>query len=456
MTWILILGWTGFSLAALAAVGFILTSVVEKRWRAVGAAILLSVSFLGLFLVLLSLNYPGKELFVSVLLLLELTSVILFLIPLGSPSPITISGKQKRVDERDAILHRFYRLQTGSADFLAYYSEHPEKLEKDNQTRKLPRMGYPGSATYHALSSNFQVSIFDVLERITREIDWKPQSIESEPVKASPEEFTRRIKGFALYLGADLVGVTRLNPMYVYSHIGRSPGKWGEPITLNHTYAVAIAVEMRDSMIRHAPDIATTTETAFQYVEAAKVALLVSRYINILGYKARAHVDGNYRVLCEPIAVDAGLGELGRLGLVITPEFGPRVRFSVVTTDLPLVSDKPVVFGVQEFCAICKKCAVNCPSGAIDSGDKKVHLGVEKWQIEQDDCFRFWRRRGSDCSICVKVCPYSHPWTPMHNLVRMAIKRNALARRLALLGDDLFYGRRPREQFKLPGWHKAG
>ena len=68
-------------------------------------------------------------------------------------------------------------------------------------------------------------------------------------------------------------------------------------------------------------------------------------------------------------------------------------------------------------------------------------------------CYRFWRLQGSDCAVCIRVCPYSHPSTPLHNLVRWAVGRNGLARRVALWADDLFYGRRPRACFDLPDWH---
>ena len=145
----------------------------------------------------------------------------------------------------------------------------------------------------------------------------------------------------------------------------------------------------------------------------------------------------------------------GRLGLLITPRFGPRVRLAVVTTNLPLVPDKPIHFGVQHFCEFCKKCADCCPSASIDAGEKAVHNGVEKWQSEQESCYRFWRIQGTDCAVCIRVCPYSHPGTPLHNMVRWAITRNPAARRLALLADDLFYGRRPKPDSEFPDWHAA-
>ena len=129
-----------------------------------------------------------------------------------------------------------------------------------------------------------------------------------------------------------------------YKNTNRSPGEWGAPIELNHKNAIVFAVEMDHDMVRQAPDAHTTTETAFKYLEVGKIAMTVARYIHFLGYEARAHVDGNYRVLCVPLAQDAGLGELGRLGLLITPEMGPRIRLAVVTTDLPLAQDPPIHF----------------------------------------------------------------------------------------------------------------
>jgi ferredoxin len=373
--------------------------------------------------------------------------------PLGRTSALRVVAARQRVDERDAVFHRFYRLRPGTPEFEAYYREHPEKKEFDAEVSAIPHLGHPGHATYHSLTSNFQNAATKVLGDVTKEIDWPAAPIEGTRVQASPEEFTRRVKGFARHLGADLVGTTKLDPAHVYSHIGRSPGPWGDPIELDHPNAIAIAVEMSHDMVRHAPDIATTTETMFQYFEVAKVAMIIARYINLLGYEARAHVDSNYRVMCVPVACDAGLGELGRLGLLITREYGPRVRLSVVTTDLPLSQDEPIHFGVQEFCTLCKKCATNCPSDSVDAGDKRVHLGVEKWQTDRDSCYRFWRQRSSDCALCVKTCPYSHPGTVMHDVVRWAIGRNPLARQIAMWGDDLLYGRKPVDRAPLPPWH---
>ena len=142
------------------------------------------------------------------------------------------------------------------------------------------------------------------------------------------------------------------------------------------------------------------------------------------------------------VAHDAGLGELSRMGYLISSKLGARVRLGGVTTDLPLLTDTPVVLGVQDFCDVCLKCATNCPSGSIPDGPKTTVRGVEKWQLNAESCLRYWRLAGTDCGLCMRVCPFSHPPTFVHNLVRKQIARSGIARRVSVWGDDLLYGRR--------------
>jgi reductive dehalogenase len=197
-------------------------------------------------------------------------------------------------------------------------------------------------------------------------------------------------------------------------------------------------------------------ETCRGYIECAKIAQLVARYIRALGYHARAHIDANYRLMCVPVAVDAGLGELSRMGYLVTDRYGPRVRLSIVTTSLPMAADRPVNLGVRDFCTKCRKCASNCPAGAIPKGNELSDTrGTAKWVINPEACYGYWRRSGTDCGICMRVCPFSRPPTPIHNLVRFLLRRNVLARRLAAAGDELIYGKRPRPARPVK-WTAAG
>jgi epoxyqueuosine reductase QueG len=97
---------------------------------------------------------------------------------------------------------------------------------------------------------------------------------------------------------------------------------------------------------------------------------------------------------------------------------------------------------VQDFCAICLKCVENCPSSAIPGGAKINVRGVDKWPLDVVRCLHYWRVAGSDCGLCMRVCPYSHPPTALHNLVRRALGRSAVARPLSLWAENFFYGRR--------------
>ena len=271
--------------------------------------------------------------------------------------------------------------------------------------------------------------------------------------KALPApEMTEYIKALARYYGACTVGVAELQPYHVYTHIGRGSGTYGAPIDLPHTYAVAFTVEMSHVMMGPAPEAPIVMESARQYVEAARIALQLGYFIRHLGYDGWAHIDGNYRVVAPLVARDAGLGEIGRMGLLMTPKLGPRVRLAVVTTDLPLVADDRLDGrAVIDFCRYCTKCAQNCPSRAIPFEDRSEHDGAYRWRIDADSCFRYWNLIGTDCGRCIDVCPYSHPDTLAHNVVRWAVAHSGGARRAAAWLDDVFYGQRPAKR-QSPEW----
>ncbi len=442
---------------SVAVIGFSLTSAMEREWRAAGVSLGLGVAVVAPLVVLLLVDFGGRDTVLGVVLGVGLVGGLVLALPLGPTGAVRAVGDQTRVDERDAIFHRYYRLEPDTPEYEAYYADHPDQRTFDERVRAMPKLASPGSKGYDARMAAFPHAIDDVVQRLNRDLDEDPERVESERgeserVEMAPEQLSRRLKGMALHHGARLVGCTRLNPAYVYSHIARGPGQWGAPVTLDHRYALVFAVEMDHSLVRLAPDPPALVESSRQYLESAKIAVLVARTLHRLGWEARAHVDGNYRVMAVPIAVDAGLGELGRLGLLITPELGPRVRITVVTTNAPLAQDPPVSFGAAAFCEICLKCADGCPANAIPKGPREVFAGVQKWQSRGDTCYRHWRTVGTDCALCLAVCPFSHPANPAHDLVRWAIRRNGLTRRLALWGDDLCYGRRPVGKYPWPDW----
>ncbi|MEA1993437.1 MAG: reductive dehalogenase domain-containing protein, partial [Euryarchaeota archaeon] len=184
-------------------------------------------------------------------------------------------------------------------------------------------------------------------------------------VTHSPEENARIVKKAAKFLGADLVGICYAHPNLIYSHELDLTEMNHHPVELPEgcTHAVVMAITMDYDSTGYSPDSISGAATGRGYSQQAILANQVATFIRGLGYKAAS--CGNDTALSIPLAIAAGLGELGRNGLLITEKFGPRVRLCKIFTDLPLEHDDYRPFGATEFCEVCKKCAEKCPAQAI-------------------------------------------------------------------------------------------
>jgi reductive dehalogenase len=269
------------------------------------------------------------------------------------------------------------------------------------------------------------------------------------PIPTDPAALSRHIKETAYFLRADAVGICELPRYAVYSHKFdfMKPDAGEVPIELNHKYAVGILIDQdyRTSSAYTGSDWISNAMSMMSYATSGFIAIILADYIRRLGYPAKAHYAPFYDVVLPPILLMAGLGEMSRIGdSVLHPFLGPRFKGAVVTTDLPLLPDKPIDFGLQDFCSKCKKCARECPSGAISDGGKVMYNGYEKWPIDVKKCtgMRVGNQRGSGCGTCIKVCPWSKPYTSFHRAVGWAVRHSGIARSLAIRGDDLLgYGK---------------
>lgn len=245
----------------------------------------------------------------------------------------------------------------------------------------------------------------------------RPGPEDRVPVE-SPETMAAEIKHVAGVFGADLVGITGYDERWVYTHaysrLAESEKPQELPSDLPHV--IVIAQEMDRGLIDTVPSALSGTATGIGYSHDTLVLLGLAQYVRNLGYRAVATM--NDTALAIPYAIKAGLGEYGRHGLLITEEFGPRVRIGKIFTDLPLAHDRPRSFGVRDFCEECRRCSDACPVNAIPSGppteevyNRSNIVGVRKWSVDAEPCFRFWANQNSDCSICVRVCPYNRDFS---------------------------------------------
>jgi ferredoxin len=452
MVWFTSVILAGFGFLCLIILGvFAWISQREGERRAARLALTVALGGTLVLLALTALPVQVQRVILGFMMLSGVVALILFLLPIGKVD-IGNDTPSQRFDERQIMFARV-RLQPGSPEHEIYYGLHPEHLASDERSRAQPGLLSPNAK----FANNFHFASTNGSFQLTQALRSAVDGLSAEEVQSLPiGQMTRYIDGLARYYGALEVGVTELRPYHVYSHVGRGMGVYGETIEIEHTHAIAFTVEMDFEMTGTAPKSTLTMESARQYVEAARVAVQLANAIRNMGYSARAHIDGNYQVIAPLVGRDAGLGEIGRMSLLMTPRQGPRVRLGVVTTDLALIPTprKPDP-AVIDFCNICKKCAENCPSRSIPFDERGEIEGALRWKLNEETCFRYWNAIGTDCGRCMAVCPYSHPDNLAHNLVRWGIARSGAFRRMALWLDDLFYGKKPAER-EAPGWAQVG
>jgi reductive dehalogenase len=238
-------------------------------------------------------------------------------------------------------------------------------------------------------------------------------------------------------LGALKVRIAKLDPKWV-CEIDRWP-RWGKKVELQYRYVICMAFAQDPLMIANATGVGARFETYYKYSYASFASIIVANYIKHLGWPVKALSTFASPFLVVPTFIDAGMGESGRCGYCVTKEFGNNWRPGAVATDMPLIPDKPVDFGLQDFCEKCQICADACPSGSIPKGEKVVVNGVRRWHADAESCARYWYKIGTPCSICQAVCPFSHPNDWFHDTIRYAAENLPWSRSLLVQGDKAFY-----------------
>jgi ferredoxin len=218
-------------------------------------------------------------------------------------------------------------------------------------------------------------------------------------------ENSRALKSLSYFLGAELTGVCEIPRYAWYSHNER-----GETIECHHKYAVVMLIDQEFDTMEGASgdDFISGAQSMRAYMRGAVISGVMGDHLRELGFSARAQTNADSEVLQLPLILLAGLGELSRIGeLVLNPFVGPRFKSVVLTTDMPLVPDKPIDFGLQYFCSNCYKCARECPCDAISWGNKVMFNGYEMWKLDAERCarYRLTNQRGLACGRCMKTCP---------------------------------------------------
>lgn len=249
----------------------------------------------------------------------------------------------------------------------------------------------------------------------------KPQRVEF----ASLQEASDTIKKAALFLGANLAGIASYDERWVYASWYDCEKKADVParFPVRLKSVIVLAVAMDYSACLTSPSLISGAASGLGYSRMAEIGVKMATFVRRLGYTAIP--CGNDTALSIPLALQAGLGEAGRSGLLVTPQYGSRVRLCTIFTDMPLQPDKPITFGVGKFCQKCRKCAQACPVGAIPLEARPTMKGpsistcpgVLKWYIKPENCLQYWAGIGGGCINCIACCPYNKAASWHHDMV---------------------------------------
>ncbi len=257
-----------------------------------------------------------------------------------------------------------------------------ESMEVEGTHRPMP--GFPRSLP-HVLSSarNIRASF--------EELDQNPAQPRTNMTAAERAELETFIRSTAV----DTVGYTTLPPSLVFK------GK-----AVLHANAIVLAMEMDKERMDASPSPDSAVMVHETYNQLGIAANEIARYLRGKGYSAQAGHPLGGLALYPPLAQAAGLGWQGMHGLLITPEFGPRVRLAAVFTsieDLPDSGSREHAW-IEDFCRECVKCVRRCPPGAIATEPVRHEGGRLTW-IDKERCLPYFVRNHG-CSICIAVCPF--------------------------------------------------
>ena len=302
----------------------------------------------------------------------------------------------KRLDERDIMFARM-SYEEGSKRYDDYYSRNPDKKETDDELRSRTGLFSKDTPYYDKYLAPAAEANFDLLSNI-RHLAEETRGAEKTEVNSA--EVSSLLKKLAVHYGALDSGIAIADERFFYTHRGRLEDSYGDRVDTSLKNALVFTIEMDEEAINTAPAADAALETSNAYVKGAVIGLQLAGFIRRLGYSARCHMDGNYLLYAPPLAVEAGLGEMGRNGLLISRAKGCFCRIGIVTTDMPLVPDEKTSLDIERFCKLCRQCIRTCPGRTVSSSDDPGD-----WHVEQEKCYGVWRNLGTDCGICICACP---------------------------------------------------
>ncbi len=228
-----------------------------------------------------------------------------------------------------------------------------------------------------------QLSIAKNMENNIKSLDKNPEN----PQIHMSSKFKDQFEKSAASMGISKIGYTDVPPELIF-----------KDRSILFKKAIILIMEMDETAINLAPSPQTQEEGVVTYDDLGKKTNDLAQYLRDEGFAAHPSHPAGGIVIYTQLAQKAGLGHVGRHGLFISPELGPRQRISAIfvsAENLPDTQSNEHLW-INEFCESCGRCIKKCPDQAIIE-DKTPH-GI-KTRIVIDSCH--------GCTICMKECSFN-------------------------------------------------
>lgn len=216
--------------------------------------------------------------------------------------------------------------------------------------------------------------------------------------KSISKEDLIAFEAYAKSIGVSDLGYTKVKRKHIFEN---------EAILFE--YAIVLSIKMKKEAIKTTPSKYAIKEIFSTYYELGVVVNKLSKFLRKKGYKAMAGPAIGGAVSYVPLAQDAGLGVIGKHGLLISDkDYGPSLRLSAVYTDienLPVNQENPHMW-VKSFCDKCNKCVTSCPAGAIY--DQAIVTKEDDKGYSCIDMRKCATPFANDygCTVCIKSCTF--------------------------------------------------
>jgi ferredoxin len=204
----------------------------------------------------------------------------------------------------------------------------------------------------------------------------------------------KELEEFTFALGISKIGYTQVNPDHIFD---------GFEILCD--MAMVLALEMDRELVKTSPSIEFAEEIYRTYDELGIAVNKVADWLRERGYDCHASPAVGGDVNMVPVAQDAGIGCVGKNGILVTPEFGPCVRLAAVfidVDDLPISTQNEHMW-IRDFCDTCNRCIKTCPAEAIYHQPEILTDGTERF-IDLEKCAVPF---SEGCSTCIKDCVFT-------------------------------------------------